>query len=480
MLCRQTVGTARVADRRIARHPLVRVSLLLLLVGGAGVVLRATLPEDVSQYLAPALASIAVFAVFAVILQRRVGESVFGELGFLYVGLTVAYTVLPAFVFMGTGLAPLAALLPDASQLSTHLWRQVLFECGVASGYLLWRGRQTSQVLVISDSTERDGRTLLFVAAVIAVCWASEILLSAPVHSYYDNYVRYDHLPWLLHKLVSVSVRLSLGLYCVLLLFLFRNYAKYKWIIPPVVLAICAYEMVHSFGARIQALIVLLQAVCLYHFYVRKVSLKWGLIACVGLAALFSAVELVRVQEFDIASAQSVVAEEGLKPATEFGSVFFPGFHLYAERAQGALPAREWPMFFHDFISLFTFGDFTRWNPMFWYWRNYYPDAEVPPFTLGPIADSAMWGGEADLLVRAVLNGLFFAFLMRWFLRHKDRWWGVTIYVYCYATCILTLKYTVFLHLNLIEKNLVLTLLLVQAARVLKFKRQGLGLAKVA
>jgi len=451
------------------------VLLLLTLVGGAGVVLKATLPEDVAQYLAPTLASIAVFAMFAVILQRQVGENAFGELGFLYLGLTVAYTVLPAFAFMGTELKPLAALLPDASELSTHLWRQVLFECGVAGGYLLWRGRQTSQVRVIAASTKRDGRTLLFVAAVIAVCWSSEILLSAPVHSYYDNYVRYDHLPWLLHKFVSVSVRLSLGLYCVLLVFLFRNYRRYKLIIPLVVAAICAYEMVHSFGARIQALIVLLQAVCLYHFCVKKIPLKWGLIACVGLAALFSAVELVRVQEFDVASARSVVAEEGLKPATEFGSVFFPGFHLYAERAQGALPAREWPMFFHDFISLFTFGDFTRWNPMFWYWRNYYSEADVPPFTLGPIADSAMWGGEADLLVRAVVNGLFFAFLMRWFLRHKDRWWGLSVYVYCYATCILTLKYTVFLDLNLIEKNLILTLLLVHTVRVVKFSRRRAG-----
>ena len=129
-------------------------------------------------------------------------------------------------------------------------------------------------------------------------------------------------------------------------------------------------------------------------------------------------------------------------------------------------------MFFHDIISLFTFGGFTRWNPMFWYWSNYYPEADVSLFTLGPIAESAMWGGEVDLLLRSVINGVFFAFLMRWFLRHKDRWWGVTIYVYCYATCILTLKYTVFLHLNLIEKNLILTLLLVQAARVVKFSRE--------
>jgi hypothetical protein len=70
---------------------------------------------------------------------------------------------------------------------------------------------------------------------------------------------------------------------------------------------------------------------------------------------------------------------------------------------------------------------------------------------------------------------LFFAFLMRWFLRNKDRWWGLAVYVYCYATCVLTLKYTVFLDLDLIEKNLIPTLLLAQGARVLKFSRRPAG-----
>jgi hypothetical protein len=122
-------------------------------------------------------------------------------------------------------------------------------------------------------------------------------------------------------------------------------------------------------------------------------------------------------------------------------------------------------MFFHDFIALGTFGDFTRWNPMSWYARNYYPEVEIAPFTLGPIADSAIWGGEIDLLIRSVINGLFFAFIVRWFMRRRHQWWALSVYVYCFATCILTLKYSVFLDLSLIAKNLVVTLLLVHAVR---------------
>ncbi|HEX9486022.1 MAG TPA: hypothetical protein VF976_03075 [Gemmatimonadales bacterium] len=465
------------------RHRSAVALLLLTLVVAVGAVLAVTQRGDLAQYLAPSLASIGVLVGFSLLLWRQVGSDIFGELGSLYVGFIVAYTVVPAFAFVVTGLdegGPLAQLLPEASELGKHLWRHVLFETGVAGGYLLLRGRRTVPGLIIASGTERDDRTLLVAVVVIAVSLASTTLLSAPVSNYYEHYVRYDHLPWLLHKFVSLCIRFSLGLYCLLLVFLFRNYQKYKLIIPVVVAAICTYEISYSYGARIQSLIVLLMAMCLYHFTVRKVSLKMAFVAGVGMTALFTVVEVMRLLQFDWTSAPSAVAEAGSKPAGEFLSVFYSGFHLYTERAQGTLPAREWPMFFTDIISLFTFGSFTRWNPMDWYTRNYVPDADVAPFTLGPIADSAMWGGEADLVARAVVNGLFFAFLMRWFLHHKDRWWGLSVYVYCYATCILTLKYTVFLHLNLIEKNLVPVLLLVQAARTLRFSKSAIADGRVS
>lgn len=460
------------------RYPVNAAMLLLGIVGGLRIVLGVLLPADAATYLGPTLTSILVFGMFWLILQRQLGDNIFGELGFLYVGLIVAYTVVPALAFMTASFyqgGPLDQLLPESSELRAHLWRQVLFESGVAAGYLLLRGRGTWQAPAVVDAEGRDGRTLVFVAILIAVAVSSMTLLSAPVESYWDSYLRYDHLSWLQHKFVSLCIRMSFGLYCVLLVFLFRNYHKYKLIIPVVVAAICTHEIVYSFGARIQAFLVILEAALLYHLTVKKIPLKWWLLAGAGLAAFFSVLERARELGFDVGSARSAVAEEGLKPASELSAVFFPGFHLYAERAQGTLPVREWPMFFHDFISLFTFGDFTRWNPMEWYARNYYPLAEVAPFTVGPIAESAIWGGEADLLLRSVINGLFFAYIVRWFLRYGDRWWGLTVYVYSYATCILTLKYSVFLHLTLIEKNLLPVLILVYAVRVLRFSRQNAG-----
>jgi hypothetical protein len=119
-------------------------------------------------------------------------------------------------------------------------------------------------------------------------------------------------------------------------------------------------------------------------------------------------------------------------------------------------------MFFNDIISIFTFGDFDRYNPMGWYTKNFYPEKTVAPFTIGPIAESAIWGGEIDLFFRGFINGLFFAFLVKWFIRNQYKWWVLVIYTYCYATCIMTMKYSVFYQLTPIVRNILPIIILIK------------------
>src|SRR5450759_5379088 len=211
------------------RHPLPFAALLLALLAGLGLLVAIMLPKDALIYIPPALASIFVFVMFWMLLEKRLGENVFGELGFLYVGYTMVHTVVPAISFMTASFYQgyqLDQLLPAPADLRAHLWRHVLFESGVAVGYLILRGRGTWRAPAIIEGRDRDTRTLVFVGFLIVVSVAATMLLSAPVESYQDSYLRYDHLPWLLHKFVSLCIRASLGLYCVLLVFLFRNYAK--------------------------------------------------------------------------------------------------------------------------------------------------------------------------------------------------------------------------------------------------------------
>lgn len=457
-----------------SRKELLKFSVILLaLLGASAVALSATLPYESACIMLPVLTATTIFLLFAMILKWQIGDNLFGELGFLYLALILIYTVMPAFAFMVVDLnlasgwvsAKLAPLLPVPSELGIHLWRHVLFLFGVGTGYLLVRGVRISQPIVDKNKYEKDHSTIVVLCIMAAICILCVSLLSAPVDTYIDNYTRYDHLSWLPRKFVSLCVRLKTGIYAILMVFLFRNYQKYKLIIPVIVAVICIHEMVYSFGARIDSLIILLIVFCLYNYKVKTVTVKKGLMTCLALGVLFTAVETYRSSGFSLSTAKNTLSDEGVKPASELGAVYFTGFHLYAERSRGTVPPKEWPMFFFDFISPIIFNDFTRWNPQYWYARYYFPHAIVPPETMGPIADSAIWGGEIDLILRSLINGVFFASLVRWFMRNKDKWWAVAIYVYCYATCIMTLKYSIFYHLTPLIKTLLPALLLVEIVR---------------
>jgi len=453
----------------------LRVDLIitLLATGILSLIIATGFRNDVSYILLPTVASFSIFMIFSLILRARVGENLFGEIGFLYMALALIYTVLPAFTFLALNIEVtpgwvwenLAALLPSPYQLGIHLWRHVLFLFGISTGYLLFRGRHVPDVRAVKDPKGKDDLTILVLLVVVVGSILSIVMLSAPVHTYIENYTRFDHLSWLPRKFVSMSERMKQGFYVILVTFLFLNFKRYRLVTLLVVLMMCVFEVVFSFGSRIESLIVILIAICLYHYCVKPVTLKKGMVAGLALVTVFTAIEILRSYDFDLSMSQSVVAEHGMSPATELGAVYMAGFHLYSERSQGKIPPREWPMFFNDFISLFTPNNFTRWNPQYWYAKAYFPDAVVPPETLGPIADSAIWGGEIDLLIRSLVNGAFFAYLVRWFITRQEKWWALSVYVFCYATCIMTLKYSVFWHLNPLFKTFVPTILVVWVLR---------------
>jgi hypothetical protein len=260
-------------------------------------------------------------------------------------------------------------------------------------------------------------------------------------------------------------ITLRTGANFALLTLLFCNFRRYRWLAVSCIVLICSYEIAYSLGSRIQALVILMGAACLYHHKVKIVGIRQGALALIAITALFTAVELFRSADFDVTTAQDTVATTGARPAAEFSAVFFTGYHLYSERAEGSLAPTEWPMFVTALVALIPFVDHVRWHPMWWYAEHYFPDAVVPPETMGPIAESAIWGGETDLIIRSLVNGAFFALIVRWYVSRRSKWWALFIYAYCYATCALTLKNSVFIHLVFIERTLLPTILVVEVAR---------------
>lgn len=433
-----------------------------------GLVAANLFTVDQMYIIRPLLATFAVFSIFSYFLMVRVRTNIFGEIGFIYLAVALAYTILPAITLLKAEfIIPLgfdgpinSILTPQPTDFGTHFWRHVLFISGVAAGYLAVRGGALPIKPLNDNSTCRNGKIIAVMIAIIGCCIITVMLLSSPVTTYIEHYTRFDHLSWPLRRFAYVCLIFKSGGYFVLLALMFSNYRRYRMLIYIVVPMLCAYETVYSFGSRIETLTILLAFVGFYHYRVIPISIKKGMVYLVALAFLFSVVEIVRSSNNSLEDARYSVSEQGLKHASEFGAVYYTGFHLYAERAQGTLPPRYWQMFFYDFISLIPFLDHTEHHPQYWYARHYYPDSVVPPQTMGVIADSAIWGGELDLLVRSLLNGAIFAFLTRWFLCRRDKWWALTIYVYCYATCIMTLKYSVLYQLTPLVRILLPTLLL--------------------
>jgi hypothetical protein len=439
------------------------------------------------QILLPSFAVLAIFLCFSLWLRFQVQDNVLGEIGFVYLALAVAYTVFPAYAFLvldslssGAGFQKLAELAPDQGELGLQLWRQVLFIAAIGFGYLLFRGKVAPKSNSIRNSGDTDKPIIrtLFVAVLFSVIalWS----LSAPVDTYIDNYTRYDNLSWIGRRVVTICVVLKTGGTLVLLTILFRNYRRYRLYIWAFVLLRAIYEVRFSLGSRIEAFEILMAAAILYHYCFKRITLKRGLLVMLAFGLVFSVIEMARSSDFDFSAFKETASQDQGMPAGELAALFVPGFHLYSERSQGTLPPVEWQVFFNDFISLVPLVDQTKWNPMYWYARNYFPDAIVPPMTLGPIAVSALWGGEIGLAILGLINGALFAFLMRWFAREGGRWQVMTIYVFCYSTCIMCLKHSIFYHLAPLVKIILPLLLIVsilakniQASSKLRGNRQS-------
>jgi len=401
----------------------------------------------------PVLVICTICALVAWILACGRDVNLFSEIGFVYLAMAFAYAVVPAIRFVALNVRipvtydalNFAILSPSPYQIGVHYWRHVLFFAGVSIAFLVVRLQPMRRPVALDTPYSRSRSTIAILTATILGCAALETMLSAPVSTYIEFYTRFDHLPRSLRLLVNLAIVVRSGGYFVLLALMFSDYPKYRRVVFFIVApALCAYEVWYSMGSRILGATILLAVFAFYNLRVKPVRVRHGVAVMAFLAVAFSAVGLVRSFGNDLGAALQSLAEDNAGRGDEFDAVFATSFHIYFERDRGALPDRDWRMFVHDFTSVIPFVDHTTYNPQYWYARHYFPEAPVPPTTMGVIAESGLWGGELDLFVRSLINGALFAGLTRWFLRRRQAWWALTIYVYCYANCILTLKYSVF------------------------------------
>lgn len=433
----------------------------------AAIVISLVLLTDVQNTVAvPALVICFLFFLFCVLLDSRVKSGIVGEIGFVFTGFAVAYSVIPGlnFLLINFDFPPdfdglnFSVLSPQPSELGDHLWRHCLFIAAVTVGYLMGRGRDRNG-RISRVSYVGGWPVVAAILTMILICISTISLLSAPVEDYYGHYSRFDSLSWGVKRLVYICLILKGGGYYVALVLMFADYCKYKYLIVAFLAAISAYELVYSLGSRIETLSILLAAVCLYNLNVKKIRIKYSLLYFGGLLILFTLVEFYRSANFDLSLALDGFMEKGLKIATEFGAVYYTSFHLYFERLNGTMPSHDLPMLINDFFTIVPFYEHTEFSSQYWYARIFFPDAVVPPQTMGPIADSAIWGGEVDLALRGLFTGFCYGWLTRRALRSRNRLLLSVVYVFLFATSVISIKYSIIYQLSQMLRTLMPALL---------------------
>jgi hypothetical protein len=437
--------SARPRTRRIqdvlSAFALIAIAALL-----SGAVAGACFTADEMYVVWPVIVAVVVFSIFSVVLVVGWQLNPLAEIGFVYLGIAMLYSVMPAVKFLSMhlkippGFCGLTSLDWTPREMGAHFWRQVLLIAGVAIGYLVLRGRP---VPTNGDKYRLDPaaeRALGPLAVIVAGCIITITITTGGVSTYMEHYARLDSLSSFTRRLVYLLLAVKAGSYYVLLTWMFGRYRKYRARLLILVTAICAYEVVYSHGARIVACFVIIAYIGLYNLQVRPIRLRQA--AAVGALLALGFVSIESVRFADEVSLERVKATLTSEHASEFEAVYATGYHLYTERAHATLPSPPALMGIYELVAVVPFLDHTTSHPMYWYAREYFPDAEVPPATMGIVAMSAVWGGEWNLLAQGLLIGFLYALVVRWFERLREKWWALTTYVFLYATCVMTLKYS--------------------------------------
>ena len=281
-------------------------------------------------------------------------------------------------------------------------------------------------------------------------------IFSGDFDGYLESYERYNHLSRPLRLFISVIVRFKFAFIILFLIHFFIYFRDKKKIITIGFLLLMFLEAKYSAGARISVLFLLFTAFSLYVILNGLPKIRILLVGILISFVLFSIVEKTRANDNDFVDKELAQLIPG-----EFGSAFFTSFHLYQERDDNQLPKKSYKMLFFDFIAPFIpNAEVVDIDPIFWYRNNYFPTAKVPPFTIGPIANTAIWEGEIGLIFRSWLCALIFAKFSNFITRRNISPFKLFIYLSVFSTSIMVIKYSIFFQLTLIFKNLIVPFIL--------------------
>lgn len=410
----------------------------------------------------PLMAAIVVVIAFLRYLRGIEGTVPYFEIGAFYVVLAGLYATYPIlkYVLQGyryeLGDQRLIALQHYPVGLAILEWYHVAYLISFCVAYALMRKRRAVQgrLHVTAPDWPMIASVLLLLTGAKLFFIVMGIFYDLRVGSYMESYLVIQRLPLVARQFAAQvqGIELTLQIMLVVALTCAKRRGFRVLLIAFVVLTTLSHIIVP--GGRIALVAVILSAVAAHHLSVRRVQLRWLLLAAVGGFLLMEVMGIVRTDQavggFELGRVTQRMSEE----YTEFEVIFGNAIEMkYWRNASGI---------FLDQPNLYWSGLFAvipqqllpleKDTPWVWFTRTYYPDYYEMGggMAFGVLAEAVAGYGWPEMVWRGALVGVLFGLLHRLLYRAKISPYLFMFYIWLMVWSYLTLRSGTFAPLMLI------------------------------
>lgn len=429
------------------------------------------LDPDYRTVAAPAIVTGLSALVFLAILAHRSRLLPVDEIGTWYVAAVTVYTILPLLVFLVLGLTytPLNDLRlfnhqPLPGEVAEIGWYYTAYLLAFMVVYLFVRGNAVGTV----DALQPMPRATI---AVVVVLWLlanaflmmTRLFYDLSAETYWEGYLAVQRLPLFVKQIYRLVGGVRLVLSLALLIWLVQDRKRW-WLVA--VWVICQGVLtVTQAGERTTLMMLLATIVVLYHRLVRPLTAKAAVLFGISSLTGFLALGVYRVYRH-ADDPSSFRIEIG---ATEFESLFANSLDVKNRKASHELTNVPVGFYLGEFTSVIPSQvlPFEKVDPSDWYIGTFYPEAKErgEGYVLGVVAQSIFGLGWVELVGRAMIVGVMFGWLHRYYRRKGSRHWILVGYIWMILWAYDSFRATTFYITTAFVQHLLFTILLVELGR---------------
>jgi hypothetical protein len=459
----------------VRRGPSTRALLLLSVCAIAGLSFFL-FDSDERAVAAPAFVTGISALVFFAILAHRSRLLPIDEIGTWYVAAVAVYTILPLVVFFVLGLSytPLNDIRlfnsqPLPGEVAEIGWYYATYLLAFMVVYLYVRGNPVGAAETLPPMSRST-------VVVVVVLWllanlffiVIRLFFDLSAETYWEGYLAVQRLPVLARQIYRLVGGVRLVLSLALLVWLFQDRRRW-WIIAVWVICQIVITLTQA-GERTTLMMLIASILILYHRLVRPLSARSAaLFGAVSLSA-FLALGVYRVYRHSEDPSSFRIAIS----ATEFESLFANSLDIKQRKASNELTDVPIGFYFGEFTSVIPSQalPFEKVDPSDWYIGTFYPEAKDrgEGYVLGVVAQSLIGFGWPELILRAVVVGVVFGWLHRYYRRNAIRPWVLIAYTWMILWAYDSFRATTFYIVTAFVQHLLFTILLVELGRAFLVK----------